>query len=257
MEKSSFKIIISPAKNLYFDSSNNNHPTSYPRFQSKSKTIVDVLKKKKTSELAKLMNISLNLAEDNVSRFKAWRKSSGSNLETPAIKLFAGEVFRAFDFQSLQSDNYDKLSSRLRILSGLYGVLAPFDLIYPYRLEMGTRIAIGKDYNNLYEFWNDSLRNYFNEFLGDDVLINLASNEYSKALSIKKSKFKVITPVFKEFKNGEYKTVMMYAKNARGKMARFLIDNDIQSLDDLKNFSEDNYRFQESMSGKDVFVFTR
>ena len=252
-----FKIIISPAKNLNFDSSNFEYSTSYPLFQSKSKTIVNFIKKKKSSELAELMNISLNLAEENMSRFHAWRLSSGSKLETPAIKLFAGEVFRAFDFQSLQPDKYDRLSKNLRILSGLYGVLSPFDLIYPYRLEMGTRIAIGKNNSNLYEFWRVSLNNYFHEFLQDKVLINLASNEYSKALNIKKLKFKVITPIFKEFINGELKTVMMYAKNARGKMARFLIENDIKSIEEIKNYNRDGYCYDESISSKSDWIFTR
>jgi cytoplasmic iron level regulating protein YaaA (DUF328/UPF0246 family) len=252
-----YKIIISPAKNINETPIRFSFENKVPHFQLQAVTLANRLKRFSAEELSSFMNISPQLALQNAKRFNQWKKSEGQENELIAISAFTGEVFRAFDFNTLSTERYDNLSNKLRILSGLYGVLNPFDLIYPYRLEMGTKLSIGERYKNLYEFWEKPLSEYFKRFLGTSTLINLASNEYSKVLKINKLETKIVTPVFKELKNGKLQAIMMYAKNARGKMARYLIENDIKSVEEIKYFAEDGYRFHESLSNDSDWIFTR
>jgi cytoplasmic iron level regulating protein YaaA (DUF328/UPF0246 family) len=160
--------------------------------------------------------------------------------------------------ETLSPDELNKAQDRLRILSGLYGILKPLDLLVPYRLEMGTKWEVTPKQKNLYSFWGDKLTTYLNNELTDgEVVVNLASNEYAKVIEPKKLSSRIITPVFKEFKNGEYKTVMMYAKHARGKMTRYLIQNELDSIDQLKLYSEDGYLFDANLSTENDWVFVR
>jgi cytoplasmic iron level regulating protein YaaA (DUF328/UPF0246 family) len=217
------------------------------------------LKKIKKVGLQELMDISLDLASQNVLRFKQWKKASlqPENALT-AVEVFDGEVYRALNVSTLDSSKYDVLNKDLRILSGLYGVLKPFDLIYPYRLEMGTKFSPKEDQKNLYEFWGDKVtKTLKKELEKDEVIINLASSEYFKVIRQNLLKNRIITPIFKEFKNGQYTTVMMYAKHARGAMTRYLIENQLSDVEELKMYDVDGYQYNDLQSTKDEWVFIR
>ena len=167
------------------------------------------------------------------------------------------QFFRGIDVNSLEEEKLPLLQERLRILSGLYGLLKPLDLIQPYRLEMGTKLKVGRR-ENLYKFWDDTVAKALNQELEEDeLLINLASAEYFKVIPKKVLKVPMITPVFKDFKNGEYKTIMTFAKKARGLMVRYIIDNNVKTIEELKGFNVDNYRFSEEMSTATDIYFTR
>ena len=203
------------------------------------------------------MKISPALADLNYDRNQNWHQPFSLKNSKQAIYAFTGEVFRGIDIASLAEEKIPLLQDRLRILSGLYGLLKPLDLIQPYRLEMGTRINIGKA-DNLYKFWDSNLADALNNEMKDsDLLINLASSEYFKAVPKKVLKTPMITPVFKELKNGDYKIVMTYAKKARGLMVRYIIENDVNTLEELKGFHTEGYAFTESLSTETELVFTR
>lgn len=171
--------------------------------------------------------------------------------------LLRVKLFRGIDINSLEAEKLPLIQERLRILSGLYGLLKPLDLIQPYRLEMGTKLKVGRD-ENLYKFWDDTVAKSLNEELKDgELLINLASTEYFKVIPKKILKVPMITPIFKDFKNGEYKTIMTFAKKARGLMVRYIIDHNVKTIEELKGFNIDNYRFSEEMSSGNNLVFTR
>jgi hypothetical protein len=252
-----YKVIIAPTKNI--NSSSVYFPKhTYPFFDEEAAILVEELKALNVEQLSKIMSISEDMALLNLKRFKNWKKIKGINEGYHAIQMYAGETFKAFDFMSLESALHEKLHESLFILSGLYGVLKPFDLIHPYRLEMGLKYKPLSRYQNLYQFWNDKLNVYFDQNLSkDDVLINLASQEYSKVLDFKKLSRRVIVPNFKEYKNGEYRMVMMYAKNARGKMARFVLENEMKGVEDLKFFDLDGYSFNENLSSENEWIFVR
>ena len=203
------------------------------------------------------MKISPALADLNYDRNQNWHQPFSLKNSKQAIYAFTGEVFRGIDIASLAEEKIPLLQDRLRILSGLYGLLKPLDLIQPYRLEMGTRINIGKA-DNLYKFWDSNLADALNNEMKDgDLLINLASSEYFKAVPKKILKTIMITPVFKELKNGDYKIVMTYTKKARGLMVRYIIENDVNTLEELKGFHTEGYAFTESLSTETELVFTR
>lgn len=203
------------------------------------------------------MSISPALSNLNVERYQNWQLPFSLDNSKQAIFAFNGEVYTGLDAYSLTEKQLEKAQKTLRILSGLYGLLKPLDLMQPYRLEMGTRFQIGEN-KNLYQFWGDKLTNALNEILEEEkILINLASNEYFKAVNKKKLKGELITPTFKDAKNGEYKTIMMYAKKARGSMARYLIENDVQEISQLKNAIIDDYAYNEQLSKGNDWVFTR
>ena len=251
------KIIISPAKSLDFESNSKTDVFSQPSFQKESSLLNKKLKNLSKKKLGDLMKISPALADLNYERNQSWHQPFSPENSKQAIYAFTGEVFKGIDIKSLAEEKIPLLQSRLRILSGLYGLLKPLDLIQPYRLEMGTKLTIGES-NNLYKFWGSSLANSLNDEMKEgDLLINLASAEYFKAVPRKVLKNPMITPVFKEFKSGDYKIVMTYAKRARGLMVRYIIENNINTLEELKRFDTEGYLYTESLSTESELVFTR
>lgn len=251
------KIIISPAKSVDFDSTVPTDVHTQPLFADASIQVNKKLKTLSRKKLGDLMKISPNLSDLNYRRNQDWQPVFSLKNSKQAIYAFTGEVFRGIDVQSLPEEKLPVLQDRLRILSGLYGLLKPLDLIQPYRLEMGTPIKIGKA-SNLYSFWSSNLAEALNdEMKTDDLLINLASLEYFKAVPRKVLKASVITPIFKELKNGSYKTVMTYAKKARGLMVRYILDHHVNTLEELKSFNVDGYGFSKTLSTKTELVFTR
>jgi cytoplasmic iron level regulating protein YaaA (DUF328/UPF0246 family) len=251
------KIIISPAKSLDFESNSKTDVFSQPSFQKESSLLNKKLKNLSKKKLGDLMKISPALADLNYERNQSWHQPFSPENSKQAIYAFTGEVFKGIDIKSLAEEKIPLLQSRLRILSGLYGLLKPLDLIQPYRLEMGTKLTIGES-NNLYKFWDSSLANSLNDEMKEgDLLINLASAEYFKAVPRKVLKNPMITPIFKEFKNGDYKIVMTYAKRARGLMVRYIIENNINTLEELKRFDTEGYLYTESLSSESELVFTR
>ncbi|EMQ95408.1 UPF0246 protein YaaA [Xanthomarina gelatinilytica] len=251
------KLVLSPAKSLDFESKLPTTKTSEGQFLSDSERINKLLKKKSAKSLSKLMSISDDLAQLNYQRNQEWQLPFTKDNARPAVYAFNGDVYRGLDVYTLDTKNIDKLQDTVRILSGLYGVLKPLDLIQPYRLEMGTKLSIGKN-KNLYEFWKKKVTKALNEELEDNELfLNLASNEYFKAIDSKTLKVPVIEIDFKELKNGDYKTIGIFAKLARGLMARYIIDTNAKTLEDIKGFNLENYRFHEQLSKENRLVFTR
>ena len=230
------KIVISPAKSLDFESRLPTDRFSQPAFVEQARKINTVLAKKKPKALSKLMSISEKLAELNWERNQSFAPPFTSANARPAVYAFNGDVYQGLDVHSLEESQLDSLQDSLRILSGLYGLLKPLDLIQPYRLEMGTQLRIGRK-KNLYEFWRKQLTAQLNGELADDELfINLASNEYFSALDAKSLKVPVISPIFKDWKIDRLKVISCFAKKARGAMVRYIIDKDAQTLDAIKGF---------------------
>ncbi|RKF03150.1 hypothetical protein C8N26_2140 [Tenacibaculum lutimaris] len=251
------KIIISPAKSLDFENKATTDVYTQPRFLEQSEKLNKKLKTISRKKLGELMKISDDLASLNYDRNQEWQPPFTLDNAKQAVFSFTGEVYRGIDVNSLSQDKIPALQDKLRILSGLYGLLKPLDLIQPYRLEMGTKLKVGRA-DNLYKFWDTTLAESLNEELTDnELLINLASSEYFKALPKKVLKVPMITPVFKDFKNGQYKTIMTFAKKARGLMVRYIIDNNIETLEELKGFDVDGYGFSQDMSTETELVFTR
>jgi len=251
------KIIVSPTKSLDFESKVPTNLHTQPRFLEQSKKLNAKLKALSKTEISSLMSISDALSQLNYERNQAWETPFTKENAKQAVYSFTGAVFKGIDVNSLAEEKIPVLQDRLRILSGLYGLLKPLDLIQPYRLEMGTKLKVGNT-ENLYKFWNDELANSLNEELKEqELFINLASTEYFKAIPTKALKVPMITPVFKDLKNGQYKIVMTYAKKARGLMVRYIIDNDVNTLEELKGFDKDKYRFSEEMSTETELLFTR
>lgn len=253
------KVLLSPAKSIDTSSIPNIKDTSVASFLKESEQLVNKLKKFSVKKLEAIMHISRDLAELNKERYSNWTiPLEKTEMIVPAAFAFNGEVYRGLDIQSFSDEELVKAQSVIRILSGMYGVLKPLDLMYPYRLEMGTKWQITPKHKNLYQFWGSKLSKFLNaELEKDEVLVNLASSEYFKAIDRKTLKAKVITPVFKEFKNGEYKIVMMYAKHARGAMARYIVQNNITNVDELKLYTVDGYSFDVNQSTEEEWVFTR
>jgi hypothetical protein len=251
------KIIISPAKSLDFETKAATSLHTQPRFLEQSEKLNKKLKTLSKSKLSDLMKISDDLASLNYERNQTWETPFTPENSKQAIYAFTGEVFRGIDVNSLESEKVPLLQERLRIISGLYGLLKPLDLIQPYRLEMGTRLKVGST-ENLYKFWDDTVAKSLNEELEEgELLVNLASSEYFKAIPKKILKVPMVTPAFKDFKNGEYKTIMTFAKKARGLMVRYIIDNDVKTIEELKGFNSNKYRFSEKLSSENDLVFTR
>ena len=251
------KIIISPTKSLDFESKVPTSLFTQPQFLFNSEILNKKLKTLSKKRIGDLMKISQNLSELNYERNQNWEIPFTSLNSKQAVYSFTGEVFRAIDVNSLKENTIPLLQDQLRILSGLYGLLKPLDLIQPYRLEMGTKLKIGET-ENLYKFWGDTIAIALNEELQEnELLINLASSEYFKVINQKILKTVMITPVFKDFKNGQYKTVMTFAKRARGLMVRYIIENNLTSIEELKGFNLENYRFSNELSFGNELMFTR
>lgn len=245
------KIVISPAKSLDFESSVPTTQYSMPAFLKESERINKILAKKSPRALMKLMEISTQLAEVNWERNQQFKLPFSPDNARPAIYAFNGDVYQGLDAYSLSEDKVLELQQSLRILSGLYGILKPLDLIQPYRLEMGTSLKIGSN-KNLYEFWRSTLTNALNEELEEgEMLVNLASNEYFTALDTKKIKNPIITPIFKDWKNDKLKVLSFFAKKARGSMVRYLADSGARTLDDIRGFTGDDYQFSKEHTLKE------
>lgn len=251
------KIVISPAKSLNFEKKLPTGNFSELKYLKQATTIQRTLKKKKPKTLSKLMDISEKLAELNWQRNQEWHAPFTTANSRPAIYTFDGDVYHGLDAFTLPIEKLDDLQDRLRILSGLYGLLKPLDLMQAYRLEMGTSLPIGKN-KNLYEFWKKTITKELNsELKKGELFINLASNEYFSAVDIKTLKVPVITPEFKDYKDGQLKMISFFAKKARGMMVRYIIDTDAKTIDDLKGFNYERYGFDANLSKGNTLVFTR
>ncbi len=251
------KIVISPAKTLELERSLPTNRFSQPSFLSNSRKVHKALKVLKPTDLSQLMHISDKLAELNWQRNRVWKTPFTPQNARPAIYAFNGDVYVGFDAYSLPVEKLDQAQDKLRILSGLYGLLKPLDLIQPYRLEMGTALAVNES-KNLYEFWRDKITRSLNkELKKGDLLVNLASKEYFGAIDVNGLKATVITPEFRDYRNGKLMMISLFAKKARGSMVRYILDTDAESVADLKGFNYDEYRFDANLSTKGSLVFTR
>jgi cytoplasmic iron level regulating protein YaaA (DUF328/UPF0246 family) len=251
------KLVLSPAKSLDFESALPTTQYSEPGFLVQSERISKLLKKKSAKSLSKLMSISDALGRLNYDRNQSWELPFSADNARPAMYAFSGEVYRGFDAYSIPREKINEVQNTVRILSGLYGLLKPLDLIQPYRLEMGTKFPVGVS-KSLYAFWNKTIAKAINEELEEgELFLNLASNEYFKAVDTKALKVPVITANFKDFKNGEYKMIMTFAKQARGLMARFVIDTNAKTIEDIKAFNYEGYNFSEPMSTETELIFIR
>ncbi len=252
-------IVLSPAKSLDFKTPATTSRFTIPQFLEQSEVLVNQLKDFSPAELASLMKISDKLAVLNVARYGSWCLPLTTDNAKQSILSFTGDVYRGLDATTLNQDGLDYSQKRVRILSGLYGILKPLDLMQPYRLEMGSRLqnAKGKD---LYEFWGDDLNHSVSTELQTHdypVLINLASKEYFTSLRLASFNYQVITPVFKDWKNGQYKHINFYAKKARGLMTRYAIDKQIEDPEQLKQFDYEGYQYDENLSDQSSWVYTR
>lgn len=251
------KIVISPAKSLNYETVVPTTEFTEASFLKQAETIQKTLKKKKPKQLMELMDISEKLAELNWQRNQDWTLPFSLENARQAVFAFDGDVYTGLDVYSLPTEKLSVLQDKLRILSGLYGLLKPLDLMQAYRLEMGTSIAIGTK-KNLYEFWKKTITDALNKELeNEELFINLASNEYFSAVDVKKLKVPVITPEFKDYKDGKLKMISFFAKKARGLMVRYIIDNNVETLEELKNFNYEGYAFDANLSSENKLVFTR
>ena len=240
------KIVISPAKSINLEKKIPTEKSSLPFFLDDAVVINSNLKKKSPLDLSSIMNISSKLSDLNWRRNQEFKIPFNKNNARPAIYAFDGDVYSGIDSYSLNQNKIDIIQERLFIISGLYGLLKPLDLIQPYRLEMGTKFEFNS-YKNLYEFWRDKItEKIVSECKPDELLINLASNEYFSAINLGKIKSEIITPKFLDFKNGKLKMISFYAKKARGLMVRFLIDNNITKLEGILKFNSEGYSYSES-----------
>ena len=251
--------MLSPAKTLDYKSPVPDLPLTLPGFLPQTKVLVDILREFSPQKIASLMGISDKLAALNMARYAEWSPHFTDQNSRAAILAFMGDVYEGMQAATFTADDYAWAQQHLRILSGLYGLLRPLDRLQPYRLEMGTALAnsAGK---NLYAFWGDTIATALNKALveqGDNVLINLASDEYSKAALTKVLNARVITPQFREKKDGQFKMVSFYAKRARGLMAAFMIKNRLDKPEVLKDFCAEGYVFNGGLSNSDRWVFTR
>ena len=251
------KIVISPAKSLDFETKVPTSQFTEGIFLNEASALNAVLKKKSPKKLSELMSISPKLGELNWQRNQDWELPFTLENAKQAVFAFKGDVYIGLDAYTLSLEKIEQLQQKLRILSGQYGLLKPLDLMQPYRLEMGTKLKIGRK-DNLYQFWDDSVTNALNNELSEnEVFVNLASNEYFKVIKPKILKVPVVTPVFKDYKNGKLKIISFFAKKARGLMVRYIIDNIIENVEDLKGFNYEGYAFDANLSSEKELVFTR
>ena len=251
------KIVISPAKSLNLEKELPTQLHTEATFLKQAETIQKTLKKKKPKQLMELMDISEKLGELNWQRNQDWQLPFTTKNARPAVYTFDGDVYLGLDIYTLPLEKLDDLQDKLRILSGLYGLLKPLDLMQSYRLEMGTSIKIGTK-KNLYEFWKKTITDSLNsELENGELFVNLASNEYFSAVDVKKLKVPVITPEFKDYKDGKLKMISFFAKKARGLMVRYIIDTNAKTIEDLKGFNYEGYAFDSNLSEGNKLVFTR
>lgn len=251
--------LISPAKTLDYESALPTDQHTLPRLLEHSQQLIDVSRKLSASEIASLMSVSDKIAQLNVARFRDWQTEFNFSNARQAIFAFKGDVYTGLDAYDLSAQDLEFAQTHLRMLSGLYGLLRPLDLMMPYRLEMGTKLANARGHN-LYEFWGDQITQLVNADLAQansELLVNLASDEYYKSVKESKVKAEIIKPVFLDQKNGKYKVISFYAKKARGLMARYIIQNQLNRAEDLKSFNTDGYYFDAASSMKGELVFKR
>ncbi|BAZ45116.1 hypothetical protein NIES4102_21330 [Chondrocystis sp. NIES-4102] len=257
-------ILIASAKTLDFETPVTIDRFAQPDFLTEAEILVKQLRNLSVSEIALMMKMSDKLAKVNVSRYQTWQSTYDNTQAKQALLAFQGDVYQGLKSDRFTTDDFDFAQDHLRILSGLYGLLKPLDLIQPYRLEMGTKLTHPKlqdlKVNNLYDFWQNKLTQAVNQQLSkldQQVIINLASNEYFKVLQPQLLSGDIITPVFKDWHNGTYKIISFYAKQARGMMAAYLIKNKIQNIKDIQTFAEVGYSYNSALSDNKTLVFTR
>ncbi|PCJ45777.1 MAG: peroxide stress protein YaaA [Gammaproteobacteria bacterium] len=253
------KIVLSPAKSMDFKTPAMITSHSIPDFLEQSQELVDKLKTYTPAKLSSLMKISDKLAILNVARFGSWSLPFTQENAKQAMLCFTGNVYQGLDATTLDRKGLNYAQKNIRILSGLYGVLKPLDLIQPYRLEMGSKVTIKRN-KNLYDYWGMQLNQALTKELEGDkypVLVNLASKEYFSSLKLAEFPHRQITPIFKDWKNGQYKNISFFAKKARGLMSRFAIDNKIENPEKLKSFDSEGYQFDEKLSSENDWVYTR
>jgi cytoplasmic iron level regulating protein YaaA (DUF328/UPF0246 family) len=252
------KIVLSPAKSLDYDSELPTEKASKPRFLDEAETLNDRLAAMSKNELKELMDISQDLADLNYERYQKFSTPFNNDNARPCIYAFDGSAYKELDAYSIDDDHIDFMQDSLRIISGMYGILRPLDLMQPYRLEMGTKLQIN-GHDRLYDFWGNSLTKALNDEMDDNELfVNLASKEYFKALDADKLNADVIKPKFKDFKNGDLKVIGFYAKKNRGTMSRYLIENEIDSYEGLLGFNGNDYSYsEEHTEDPSVPVFVR
>jgi len=252
-------IIISPAKSLYNHSPIHFEKFTEPEFKEDAERIVSVMKKKKPAQLTKLLDISPKLANLNFQRYQAWSPIYTPENSWQAVLMFNGTVYQGMKAETFSSDNLETAQQKLRILSGMYGLLKPLDRIQPYRLEMGINLSVSRK-KNLYEFWKAKITSKLNQELtqsNQKILINLASNEYFSVVDTRKLKARIITPSFKEERDGQFQMISIFAKRARGLMSRFIIVNNITDQEEIKAFDQEGYYYNNQLSKENDWVFTR
>ena len=252
-------LVVSPAKNLDFEKIKNAPPSSQPELLEHSQQLIDRSRQLSPAQIGSLMKISDKLAGLNADRFAAWHIPFTNDNAKQAVLAFNGDVYGGLDAASFSDKDFSYAQKHMRILSGLYGLLKPLDLMQEYRLEMGNKLDTERG-SNLYQFWGDIITEKLNQALaeqGDNVLVNLASTEYFSAVKPKVLNGEIIEPVFKDFKNGKYKIISFYAKKARGLMARYIIQNQISDVKQLQAFNTTGYRFSEAQSVGNKLVFLR
>ena len=242
------KIVISPAKSLDYNKALPTKKWTTPAFLEQAAELNTKMAAKSKRVIAKLMSISDKLAELNYLRYQEFSTPFSTENARPAVYAFSGDVYTGLDVYSLPENKIDLMQDSLRILSGMYGILKPLDLMQAYRLEMGTNLKINRK-KNLYEYWGNTITESLNEELEEDELfLNLASQEYFKAIQAKNLKVPVISPVFKDYKNGKLKIISFFAKKARGSMVRYILDNNVKTLDEVKGFNLDGYGYSEEFT---------
>ena len=252
-------VLLSPAKSLDYEVPLLTKKSTKPRFIDESAELIEGLRKLSVKQVAKLMDISDKLAELNHGRFADWRSEFTKENSRQAILAFTGDVYQGMELAEWSAEDFSRAQKQVRILSGLYGVLRPLDLMQAYRLEMGTKFANDRG-KNLYEFWGSKVTSLLNQDLkksGSETVVNLASNEYFSVVKKDELKGELVTPVFKDEKNGKYKIISFYAKKARGMMADFIVREGIQDAKDLKNFKTAGYKYSAKESGGGELVFLR
>ncbi len=251
--------VISPAKTLDYETPPTTRRSTQPQFLERSAELVDDARKLSPDDIRKLMGVSQNIAELNHERFMNWGTPFTLKNAKQSILAFKGDVYTGLEAETLDAQGLQFAQDHLRILSGLYGLLRPLDLMQPYRLEMGLKFG-NSGGDNLYQFWGGDLTDKLNKQLGKSgsrVLVNLASNEYFKALQKRDIDARIVTPVFKDLKGGKYRVISFFAKKARGQMARYIIDNALNEPEGMKKFRVDGYRFNKAESSENEYVFTR
>jgi len=252
-------IAISPAKKLDYDTPAPVTDYSQSEHLDRATELIELMRDKDSFEIADLMKLSMKLADLNMQRYQDWHTPFTPDNAKQALFAFSGDVYQGLDAATLNTDDIAFAQNHLRILSGLYGVLRPLDLMQAYRLEMGTKLTTNYG-RNLYQFWGDTITDNINRAVaeqGDDVLINLASNEYFSSIHTANIKGRIITPMFKEYRQGIYRIISFNAKKARGLMSRFIIQHHISNPDDIKAFDLADYSFNEQLSSQNEYVFTR